>query len=218
MLFGLLHIIFPAKCFECGKKNTSLCKECLDRTSKAVDTPYIWITSIYSFKDPLIKKAVHAIKYYHRKDLADPLTDALAKDLLAKFAQNFPSENSALSGNSNLETKNWILVPIPMPRFRKYLRGYNQAELIATSLSLKTGISYGNLLTRSRSPHRQVESETRSERLDNQKNSFKALHSVPGNNIILVDDVTTTGATLFEARKILLKAGAKEVQAVTLAH
>ncbi len=157
---------------------------------------------MFDFKDPLIKRAIHAIKYYHRKDLIAPLVESLEEEL-RKIPQ--------------LET--YTLVPIPMPRMRKLFRGYNQAEQIAYELSkilkLKTE---ENMLARSRSPIRQVKTKSKKEREENQSGSFVLLKNPAGMNLLLVDDVTTTGATLSEARKILLKNGASTVRAATLAH
>lgn len=164
-----------------------------------------FIMSIYSFKDPLIKKVIHAIKYYHRRDLIEPLTEALAIELKAT--------------SYDLQTNGYILIPIPMPTLRTYIRGYNHAEVIATILGTKCNLPVEHTtLTRISSPRRQVSTRTRGERLRNQHNSFKVIKNVTDMNIILVDDVATTGGTLAEARKVLLQAGAKSVKAVTIAH
>ena len=202
----ILSTIFPPHCYGCGKESFSLCPKCLQNCKKSLDTPAIYITSLYSFRDPLIKKMIHAIKYFHRKDLIRPLTYELAKELYRKE-------------DSQLKTKNFILVPIPMPLLRKYIRGYNQAELIAKILSKECSLSINTrILLRKSAPKRQVMTTTKSERLQNQHNTFKINESVKNLNIILVDDVTTTGATIFEARNLLLKAGASTVQALTIAH
>ena len=106
-----------------------------------------------------------------------------------------------------------------MPKFRKYIRGYNQAELITEELTKKLPtLTITHALMRNKSPKRQVTTRTRSERLLNQQGSFKTIENVTELNIILVDDVTTTGATLLEARKELLAHGAASVRCVTLAH
>lgn len=195
----IISIIFPSRCYSCHKDGVSLCNSCLKNTKKVLNTPHPYITSIYSFKDPVIKKSIHAIKYFHRLDLIDPLTTELAKEIGV--------------------TDGWILVPIPMPRIRKYMRGYNQAELMANSLSKKcTLLVKTDLIVRLKSPRRQVKTKTKSERMANQHNSFKVINNVKDMNIILVDDVTTTGATISEARNTLLKAGARSVKAITIAH
>lgn len=203
----IIAVLFPPRCLGCNKEGFSLCAICLERSRKSLDTPTIFITSIYSFRDPLIKKAIHAIKYFHRRDLVEPLTTLLATELKSEFANPSPLVD------------NWILVPIPMPSLRKYIRGYNQAELITKALAKQCSIPINTtILTRLHSPKRQVITKTKNERLRNQHNSFKVTGDVRNMQIILVDDVTTTGATLIEARKALLQAGATTVRAVTLAH
>lgn len=197
----LAHIFFPSYCYICKKEGSPLCENCLLLRARAYDTPYPWITSIYSFKDPYIKKIIHAIKYFHRKDLLTPLVDELIKEI-----------------NQN-NKKTCVLVPIPMLRLRKYIRGYNHAEEIARIVSRETKIKVAtNLITRRSSKIQQVKTKSRSERLKNQHNAFSVHKNVKGMNIILIDDVTTTGATLYEARKVFVEKGASSVEAYTLAH
>lgn len=201
----LLDTLFPPSCYNCHKHGKSFCQTCLAICRKSLHTPAPYITSIYSFKEPVIKRAIHSIKYFHRRDIIHPLTEDLAKELIATIQK--------------LPTASWIFIPIPMPPLRKYMRGYNQAELIARELSQQCTLPINTkLLARSHSPKRQVTTRTRSERLSNQHHTFKITGNVEGLHIILVDDVTTTGATLSEARALLLQAGASKVLAVTLAH
>ena len=161
---------------------------------------------MYSFKDPLIKRVIHAIKYYHRKDLVEPLAEGIAQTIKKDSGYDLTKDQ-------------WILVPVPMPQFRKYMRGYNQAELIAQELARKLSLPLRkDLIVRVHAPKRQATMKSRSERLKNQHASFKVTGDVDGLRILLVDDVTTTGATLHEQRIILLKAGARSVRAVTIAH
>ena len=213
---NILNALFPPVCFGCRKKDITLCDKCIQNCARAIDTPAIYIESIYSFRDPLIKKIIHSIKYFHRRDLIEPLTRALADEMMRNFASQNPS---GITTHYSLPTAHWTLIPIPMSRFRKYMRGYNQAELITKEISNKSGIPYNNkILSRSRATKQQVKTTTKSERLKNQSNSFVVTSPVNNMNIILVDDVTTTGATIDEARKVLLKAGATKVRAITLAH
>lgn len=195
-----LNTLFPKACFACTKNNVTLCDSCIRSMRRNIDVQAPNVLSVFSYKDPLVKKMMHAIKYYHRKDLIPDLTRILAEEMTDK---NYTG----------------IFVPIPMPRIRKYVRGYNQAEHIATLLSEKYNLPIEkNLLIRLSSPMRQVEMKTRAKRLSNQKKTFTVKKDVHGFDIILVDDVTTTGATLTEATKTLFAAGAKSVKAVTLAH
>jgi ComF family protein len=196
----ILDTLFPKRCFACKKEGQSLCKRCIDGTRKSLETPHPYILSIFSFKDPLIRQAIHALKYYHRRDIIPVLAQHLAQEMRQRY----------YSG---------VLVPIPMPRGRLYVRGYNQAKEIARELSKELGLPLStSLLARKLSPSRQVTHIQRRERLRNQRGSFIVTSDLRELDIILVDDVTTTGATIDEARTALLRAGARSVQAVTLAH
>ncbi len=198
--YKLLTLLFPPSCYVCHKEGDVLCTPCIQSLRKSIDTPHRYIHSLYSFKDIRVKRIIHAIKYYHRRDLVQPLLYELNN-------YQFIRENK------------WILVPVPMLGIRKYIRGYNQAEVIAQTISTLYSLEIHNtLLKRSSYRKRQVKTSSRSLRIQNQKKSFSVIASVQNLNIILIDDVTTTGATLDEARHILLKHGARNVVALTLAH
>ena len=121
------------------------------------------------------------------------------------------------------EMEKFLLVPIPLHPKRYLERGYNQSELLARAvlpydtsnvLQLET-----KALFRTKKTNAQAKSQKRTSRFENLRGAFTANPDlVRGKNIILIDDVTTTGATLAEARKVLLKAGAKSVKAHTVAH
>lgn len=201
MIANIFSFLFPSRCLGCGTPDAALCERCIILSRKSLSTPEPYITSLFDFKDPLIRRAIHAIKYHHRKDLIAPLALALAKEL----------------GKTVHEES--ILVPVPMPAFRKFMRGYNQAELIAEVLGKELGLPVWNdVLTRNKISKRQAMIATRSERLRNQNGSFAADNKAHHERFIVVDDVTTTGATLKEARKALLQKKASHVEAVTLAH
>lgn len=197
-----MNFLFPPSCIGCGKEGNTICARCIALTRKSLSSPAQYVVAAFDYRDPLIKKSIHRAKYYGRKDLIPPLAGELAQE-----AKALPLNPSS------------ILVPVPMPRFRKLLRGYNQAELIARELSPLLSISVREeLLVRIRNPKRQVEAKTKEERLKNQLGTFGVLGDIHGLDILLVDDVITTGATLEAARKILLQKGARSVQALTLAH
>ena len=201
ILTSITTILFPSYCFICKKEGGALCSTCLSQRKKVFDTPSPSITSIYSYRDPYIKKIIHSIKYFHRKDLIAPLVTELSHEILSHSPQ--PD----------------VLVPIPMPYLRKVMRGYNHAEALAQCISLQTNIPVrSEILIRARSKKRQVTTHSRRERLQNQHNAFTVQQNVEGLHIILIDDVSTTGATLLEARRVLIEQGAASVSAYTIAH
>ncbi|MEI6154688.1 MAG: phosphoribosyltransferase family protein, partial [Deltaproteobacteria bacterium] len=117
-----------------------------------------------------------------------------------------------------------ILIPIPLAPKRQHERGFNQAEIICNTLiKLDKNINFKlekNILIKPKDTKHQAHIEDRNKRLKNIIGSFAIIHPelVVESNIILIDDVTTTGATLNEARKILKNAGAKKIIAFTIAH
>lgn len=196
----ITDIIFPPECYLCKKDISVLCATCLHSLHIPLDTPHPWINSLYSFKDIRVKKIIHAIKFFHRKDVCVPLAKELARLLPPNGAS-------------------WTLVPIPAHFFRKLERGYNQAEVLARALHDVSKVPLDiSLIKKRRWSKRQVRTVSRRERLNNQKNIFVVCGDVTGKRIILIDDVTTTGTTLKEARSILIENGALEVMALTIAH
>lgn len=109
------------------------------------------------------------------------------------------------------------LVPMPMTRRRRWQRGFNQAELLATVVARALGLPHvrGCLVrTKDAPPQRSL---SRSARLRNVRGAFEVKHSPPGRHVALVDDVTTTGATVRAAARALLQGGAARVDVWTVA-
>jgi ComF family protein len=110
------------------------------------------------------------------------------------------------------------LVPVPLGRARLRRRGYNQSAAIATPLAALLGIPVQEAALVRR---RETATQTRltpDARRANLAGAFRAGVGVRGRRLVLVDDVFTTGATLGEAGRALLDAGAETVMAVTFAR
>jgi ComF family protein len=124
---------------------------------------------------------------------------------------------SALS--ERIPASNLLLVPVPLHKHRLRNRGFNQADLLARRLSFVTGIKHqANALSRTIATRPQ-QTLGRQERLKNVKGAFKVNEKmIRGKNIVLVDDVCTSGATLIECADELLKSGATSVAAITVAR
>ncbi|MCI0530453.1 MAG: hypothetical protein L0Y74_00660 [candidate division Zixibacteria bacterium] len=111
------------------------------------------------------------------------------------------------------------VIPVPLHPARKRERGFNQSDVIGEELSCFFG---ANLLTRNLIRRRNTKDQTRldaAQRKNNVSNAFKVIakYEIQGKNILLVDDVITTGATLSECARVLKESGAGCVSACTLA-
>lgn len=148
----------------------------------------------------------------------------MRKALLSlKYRQNIPLGDSLSMHLIQLYNQlNWTvdaIVPVPLSPSRGRLRGYNQSALLARPLSLATGIPYRpGILKRVRETASQV-GLTQKERIQNVRGAFHARPElVDGKHILVVDDITTTGATLQNCAAALLTAGAASVYGITLAR
>jgi ComF family protein len=112
-----------------------------------------------------------------------------------------------------------VIVPVPLHPARQRERGFNQASLLAQLLSAHTSIPCRPLLKRIRYTTTQTALD-RSERMENLHNAFRLRKNVDvrGLQVLLIDDVLTTGSTLSECARVLKRAGAKSVHAATAAR
>lgn len=152
--------------------------------------------------------------------------DDISRDMILKFkhADQLHAVHAFMpwlkrAGADMLEKAD-VIVPVPLHRFRLLQRRYNQAALIAQLLAKEWGLPYWpEAIKRSRSTPSQGYLGYK-ERQKNVRNAF----TVPENaqledkTVLLVDDVFTTGATVKECAKALLKAGAKEVHVLAVAR
>ena len=119
---------------------------------------------------------------------------------------------------------NMLIIPIPLSKKRLKERGFNQSEILAQEMSYRDReenfILETSVLYRIRDTGSQALIKDRETRMNNVKGCFAVnnKNKILGKNIILIDDITTTGATLEEARKVLWDNGAQRVIAFTVAH
>jgi ComF family protein len=112
-----------------------------------------------------------------------------------------------------------LIVPVPMHWWRRWRRGFNQAELLASELARRTGLPLRNAVRRKRWTPPQA-GLSNSLRRKNVSNSFETAKpaAVRGLHVLLVDDVFTTGATASACASALKRAGARRVSVLTLAR
>ncbi len=147
---------------------------------------------------PLIRLALHRLKYQGIIDYAEPLGRLMVT--LALHLQT-PTIDA--------------VCPVPLHWSRRFWRGFNQAELLAGPLARELGVPLLPLLRRRRGGKTQV-GRTAGERREALAGAFRA-SSVP-RHVLLVDDVVTTGATILACSTALREAGAEWVSVACLAY
>lgn len=227
---SFLDTLFPWECAFCQKEsefNYPLCQRCLlkiqlfnqficpvcqkrlfnpNKTCHSSPLKALGVVGFY--EDEILKEVIHTFKYKKIKNLVFPLAS-----LIIFFLKN----NSYFL---NLPKENLVIIPIPLHKKRKQLRGFNQAEILALEVSNYFSIKLiNNVLIRIKNRPAQAEIKNLNQREKNIKGVFeiKDLKKIKNKTILLIDDVYTTGATLNEAAKILKQNGAKNVIGLVLA-
>ena len=169
----------------------------------------LWSLGIY--QDPL-RSAIQTLKYKRVKELAEVLVN-ITLEYWARY-QTFVFDQIKKDGGTG-----WVVVPVPLFWWRENSRGYNQSAEIGQLLASKLGLQYAKDLQRVRYTKSQVRLKGK-ERHQNIRNAFSLSnnHEPITNNVLLIDDVWTTGSTLRECCYILKRSGAKKVWALTLAR
>ncbi|XLQ20713.1 MAG: ComF family protein [Candidatus Moraniibacteriota bacterium] len=196
-----LPILTEQHCPICKKhetKNGQVCPKCLLSSNNSIAG--VFIASHYS--DKLLKKSIHYYKYRFVYALSEPLALLLAQSL----------QNSSLPSPD-------IIIPIPLHKRRLRWRGFNQAELLAINLDLQIPINT-DILLRVKYTAPQVKVKNKNKRQENLANAFiiSDTSKIINKNILLIDDVITTGTTLKECAMVLKKAGADKVFCLVLAR
>ena len=219
-----IDFFFPSRCVGCGKVGGFLCSDCYRKLAKLppplcpkcgrpqisgilcpscrqLQTEIDGIRSPYRF-DEVIRKAIHELKYHNLKAISFCLAE-----LLANYLQSNP-----LPGET--------IVPVPLHSQRLRERGYNQSTLLARDLGKLTNLPViENCLIRVKEAQPQVKASSVEERRENVIHAFMCQNEkVSGKQIILIDDVCTSGATLESCASALKSKGATSVWGLTLAR
>lgn len=207
---SLTDLFFPRFCLSCRQKGCYICASCLSQVQPgkssyySADSPLYKTISLFHY-DGVVRKAILGLKYRFASDIAEELSTVS----INKLEQ---LEISAI--------RNSTLVPIPTTNKRKRIRGFNQTELIGKKIAESQNWLYlPELLVRAGTNTPQTGLK-RTDRLTNIKNSFflNTKYQIPDTNVVVFDDVFTTGATLTEAAKTLRKRGAKHILGLTIAR
>lgn len=199
---GILEIIYPREdyCIICREENyNGLCTKCKNSIRRIKDNSSI--IKSYGYYGGVLKELILKFKY-HR--------DFTAGNILAELLEEYIEES--------FDYRNFVVTYIPLSKKSKRKRGFNQCEYIAKKISRYLNLQCSEILIK-KGENKEQKKLRYSERFDNVKNIFKLKNNIDinGLKIIVIDDVTTSGATMEEACRILKKYGAKEIKLLTVA-
>ncbi len=213
---SVLNFVYPPFCMLCGaalpEDIALVCSCCWDKlpranskpgSSSAASSEDLEILSLWSFQDS-VQQIIHEMKFRRKTTLAE----RIGRDL---------GEFLATTGAAREVD---IIIPVPLHSSRKRERGFNQSEILARAISSHTGIPTSRDALRRQHSTRSQAKLNAEQRQENVKGVFVGVAGadLKGRIVLLVDDVTTTGATLKACATALVEAGARKVRAVTAAE
>ena len=234
MLGAIINLLYPAMCRACYKRidkfNRNICDECAGKIKQRLppfcakcvkqlkgdpeliamcpdcknDEPYFdraWSACYY---DGILKGLIHDFKYKKITSLSKDFT-ALIIDFMKRYD---------IGANSQ------VVLSVPMHPNRLFTREINHSDILAKGLAKRLGISYSSKALKKTKDTPLQSKLKREARIKNLRSSFslKDTSFVRGKNILLVDDLFTTGSTVNECSRILKNSGAHHIEVITLAR
>lgn len=219
----MLDVLFPRLCAGCQREGEFVCEDCISILPAWEDGLCAWCSSIgnesnscnlcaqqrgiegiwigYRYDNRVAARLVHALKFQYQERVGEVMGMLLARRLAVRLPY--------------IE----MIVPIPLDAARMKERGFNQSWYFAHHISMQCGIVMNETIlcrTTSRAPQATLDAVTR-------ETNVRGVYATALNNhiphsVLLVDDVTTTGATLREAAAVLRDAGVVRIYAAVFAH
>lgn len=222
---SILDFLYPKRCAGCKQQGRYFCQKCqatakhqfpqvcpiCERSSidgithtlcKRKGNAPEGLFSVWVYEGT-VRRLIGKLKYKFVSDTASDLVEAV---LRVQFPEYLRQE--------------FIIIPIPLHWTRQNWRGFNHTEELAKGIAAHNGWRVVNLLQRTRPTKAQV-GLRETERRRNIEGVFKLANNATieqSNNILLFDDVWTTGATMLEAVRVLKKAGFEKIWCLTLAR
>lgn len=201
----IMSALFPPKCPICRKSvsRADFCDDCkakmpsneIVRKFEINENINLKCTASVLYKGEH-RRLIHRFKFEDRHSFAVPIASQMCSSIKLVDAD--------------------VITFVPMSQKAKADRGYNQSEKLARVIGKQFSVKVMPLLKKTGKNQRQHDLNAH-ERIENVKNVFSVCSEVKGLNILLVDDIVTTGATLVSCAKELYKSGAKSVECVCFA-
>ena len=210
----MLELIYPSVCGICEKIDKEyLCEECKEKLKKYCINEiedckenkrvyYDYKIKILRYEN-IVREKIIEYKFNEITYLYNTMEKIILNDeKICSFLKKYD-----------------IIIPVPMYKKRKQSRGYNQTELISKKLAKDLKIESSNKVLRKVIDTKKQSTLTKKERIKNVENAFNVVNSksIENKNVILLDDIFTTGSTLNECSRMLKLAGTKEIAILTIA-
>ena len=228
-----VNAVFPARCPSCNvhvEEHGKLCTECWKRVTFISEPQCTCCGNPFAF--PMDAGSLCGECIQELPPFAKARAVFKYDEHTAKFITGFKFHDRTFMGpvlarwmaqsGRELLAEAEVIMPVPLHRRRLWERKFNQSAMLVqhiAKLSHKTAELEGLVRTRYTTPQSEL---TRKQRLKNVRGAFsvnpKRVAQVQDKNVLLVDDVMTTGSTLKACAKVLLKAGAKQVNVLTAAR
>jgi len=208
ILDTLLNLLFPAKCPFCGKPQDApgICPSCMETLP--------WTDEAHALREPVpglrcaaplwyensVREGILRFKFHNGIGAAGPLGKLIAQTAAEHFSGGF-------------DAVTWV--PVSAKRLRQ--RGYDQSRLLAESACKRWGATPEQFLRKVRDNPAQSSLESAGERWKNTQGVYEAAGDPAGRRVLLIDDICTTGSTLFSCASVLREAGAAEVVCAAVA-
>lgn len=211
-----LTFIFPTTCGICGAINKGyLCEKC----KKDLIFSNIFLNQLNSYT---CKKEYFIDEHFYLFSYEGIIREKILQYKFKEQSYLFNTFSEFFVNNKKLYRflkKYDIIVPVPISKLRKRERGYNQSELIAKKIAAMELIAFEpNILVKIKN-NKSQSILNKKQRVENVKNVYeiKNLQKIKEKNILIFDDIYTTGATTNECARILKKEGCKKVGVLTIA-
>lgn len=206
----LAFLFFPNKCALCDRLlpmgEREICQSCQAETEEILHfekLPYLHKWAALWYYEGNVRESIIRFKFKDETGYSETYGRLLAEKLRRE----------------GLAEGDFVLSYIPVSRQRKLRRGYDQCELLVKALAKELDCPFSETLYKQRNNKPQHSLATYPERRANVLGVYRAVspNAFRGRRVLLLDDVKTTGATAEEAAKVLLTAGAKQVDGAFLA-
>lgn len=205
---NILELIYPKTCGMCENiSNSYLCSKCKLKIKNLLKLNTV------QYKDKYFNSHTYLFRY------EEGIRDRLLKYKFRDYSYLYKFFSEIIVNNCNLENNYDIILPVPIHKKRKQTRGYNQSELIAKEVAINSNLEYSkNVLIKTINTVPQS-TLNQHQREKNVLGIYKVINSqiIKNKNILLIDDIYTTGSTVNECSKVLKQNGAKLVDVLTIA-